>query len=255
MYRWKRLFADIYSLSGWTGWLLCAGIWVLITASSLTACSGSLYTIDTVWLLGMGGVAPVGSLDLMGLFRWFGALFPCMVINLLYFYRERTARLTYVLPRLCSLGLWWRRLLRTMTVWCYAYAWSGLLILSVGYWLFPSECPGKFGDILQPFFYLLLAYPAGLAVMSISVAIIGMVLNQKVGMFFFVLVYGLSAVVGSRLTSFSLILPGCYAMYNQVDSLPYGKWGVFLIMLAVLGAFFLVGKPIMRFSLNQSKSY
>lgn len=254
MYRWKRWFTELYSLSGWAGWLLCGGVWLLITAASLAASRGAPYSVETIWLLGMGGVSPLGALDLMGLFRWFAGVFPAVVFSLLYFHKERTGRLLYVLPRLSSWGRWWRRTMGTILVWCYLYAWCGLLILSAGYWLFPSPVAVEATGMLQALPFLLFVYPAGLAMTSISTAVVGILANQTASVFFFVLVFGLTAVIGSRLTVFSPVLPGCFAMLNQVGKTSYWRWGAFLIMAGVLLLLFLIGKPLMRLCAERAKS-
>ncbi len=193
---------DIFSLKAVTLFLF---VWIFI---GLTAISESeTHRLSEILLLAFGGVKPDGQIHVMGLFRWLGSLVPYLTISLSGFNR-RMLNIVYTLPRVGSANVWWRQKLVGICVGSLFYFCIGLFIVG-GLSLFSGGAWDKFPIRIFLYPFLLIT-----CVMVLCLA--ALFFSQTMIVAIFVIVWGVTSVIGDKANRFIPLLFGCYGMATQV---------------------------------------
>lgn len=158
----------------------------------------------------IGGIKPIGQLDLMGSIRYFAITIVPIIYNINIFIKKRNFRFYMEIYRLSSYRKWWNQVLCSVILNSLVYYVVGLIISMVTGALISDEIKTiKLGELLLfPVFIIF----ASLICITLSVRF------ETTSIYLvLILVLGISCVAGSKSDIFNPWLLGCYGMINQCN--------------------------------------
>ena len=176
----------------------------------------------------IGGVKPIGQLDLMGSIRYTAITVVPIIYNMNKFIKKINFRFYMEIYRLCSYRKWWNQVVFSVILNSLAYYVIGLVISLVTGILISDEI-----QTIKILEWLLL--PIYIIFASLICVVLSIRFKTTSIYLALVLVLGISCVVGSRSQGFNPWLLGCYGMINQCnDNKSLFLWISLQILICIL---------------------